>query len=209
MTVTIKPRVIDISHYNIIKESLKPAAEFGIWGVIHKATEGTHNQDQKMMARKFLTEQAGLLWGTYHFIRPGNIEAQVHNYLETINLGKADLMVLDWEDNRVSPKAAREWLESVYDKTKKKPVIYSGNTAKELIHGVDTFFGGHKLWLAQYGSNPSIQKSWDKFWLWQFTGDGKGPEPHTVPGIYIQGNPGIDINHYEGTKEQLIKEWTS
>lgn len=206
--ITIKPRVIDVSHYNIIR-TMQGAVDLGIWGVIHKATEGSSIVDSKLHARKFLTDEAGLLWGTYHFIRPGNIERQVIHYLNTIALNKSDLMVLDWEDNNVSASAARQWLESVYDKTKKKPAIYSGNTAKELIHGKDTFFGSHKLWLAQYGTNPTIQKSWDKFWLWQFTGDGVGPEPHNISGMSIPGNKGMDINHYEGTRAQLTNEWSA
>lgn len=205
---TIKPiaRVVDISHYNVV-EDLEQAAKFGIWGVIHKATEGVSVVDKKLEARRFLTQRAGLLWGTYHFIRAGNIASQVTNYLRVAKVGPSDLMALDWEDNKVSAAAAKDWLTRVADKIGRKPVVYSGNTAKELLRGVDPFFGSHRLWLAQYSASPSIQKSWKEFWLWQFTGDGNGPQPHHVPGIAIPGNPGMDINHYGGTKAQFTKEW--
>lgn len=206
---TIKPipRVLDVSHYNVI-EGLQEAVKFGIWGIIHKATENTNNVDKKLEARRFLTQQAGLLWGTYHFIRPGNIKKQVDWYLKNAHPKDTDLMVLDWEDNKVSAAATAEWLANIFNITGRKAAIYSGNTAKELIKGKNEFFGSHKLWLAQYGNVPSVQKSWDNPWLWQYTGDGKGQMPHSVPGIAIPGNPGIDINHYAGTKQQLIKEWS-
>lgn len=207
---TIKPipRVIDISHYNVV-EDFEQALKFGIWGVIHKATEGQSVVDKKLEARRFLTNKAGLLWGTYHFIRPGNIAGQVAHYLKNAKIGPNDLMALDWEDNKVSVAAAKDWAMRVADKIGRKPIIYSGNTAKELIKGNDEFLGSHKLWLAQYGSSYTIQKSWKDIWIWQFTGDGKGPLPHMVPGIAIPGNNGIDINHYAGTRAQLTKEWNS
>lgn len=207
---TIKPipRFVDLSHYNVV-EDLEQVAKFGIWGVIHKASEGKSILDKKLEARRFLTQRAGLLWGTYHFIRPGNIVAQVDWYLKNAKVGPNDLMALDWEDNNVSAVAAKQWLELIQNKIGRKAIVYSGNTAKELIKGKDTFFGSHRLWLAQFGSSPTVQKSWDSFWGWQFTGDGNGPQPHMVPGIAIPGNKGIDINHYGGTKAQFTKEWAS
>lgn len=206
-TIKPVPRVLDLSHYNVV-EGFKEAITFGIWGVIHKATEATTNADKKLEARRFLTQEAGLLWGTYHFIRPGNIKAQVEWYLKNAHPRDTDLMALDWEDNKVNVPMVAEWLTTIFDKTGRKAIVYSGNTAKELIKNKDEFLGKHRLWLAQYGNVPSVQKSWDNFWLWQYTGDGTGQMPHSVPGIAIPGNPGIDINHYSGTKAQLTKEWS-
>ena len=47
---------------------------------------------------------------------------------------------------------------------------------------------------------------WAKPDLWQFTGDGIGPQPHALPGIATRG---IDINSYTGTREQLALDWAS
>lgn len=206
---TIKPipRVLDLSHYNVV-EGFKEAIDFGIWGIIHKATESNGNVDKKLEARRFLVGQTDLLWGTYHFIRPGNIKQQIEWYLKNAHPKDTDLMALDWEDNKVTVDMAKEWLTRIEEKVGRKPIVYSGNTAKELIKGKDSFFGAHKLWLAQYGPSPMVQKSWDNPWLWQFSGDDKGPMPHSVPGIAIPNKKGIDINHYSGTKQQLIKEWS-
>jgi HPt (histidine-containing phosphotransfer) domain-containing protein len=45
-------------------------------------------------------------------------------------------------------------------------------------------------------------------WLWQFTGDGQGHEPHKIAGA--AGAAGfVDLNRYEGTIEQLTADWVS
>ena len=41
----------------------------------------------------------------------------------------------------------------------------------------------------------------------QYTGDGVGPLPHYIDGITCSGNSGIDLNVYNGTFDQLKKEW--
>lgn len=83
-------------------------------------------------------------------------------------------------------------------------MLYSGNLIKETLdRTVDTFFAEHRLWLCQYGSVAKLPASWKKYWLWQYTGDGIGPEPHTIPGI--EGH--VDLNVYNGTFENLVTEW--
>ena len=49
-----------------------------------------------------------------------------------------------------------------------------------------------------------LPAAWSHYWLWQFTGDGIGPQPHTIPGITTQG---IDINQYNGDPDNLAEEW--
>src|SRR5262245_33416689 len=84
-------------------------------------------------------------------------------------------------------------------------VLYSGNTAKEALgDSVDTFMGDRRLWLRQYGSTPSWQKSWDEPWLWQFTDGVYGPSPHSIDGV----GP-CDINSYKGSSNQLMTEWAT
>jgi hypothetical protein len=163
-----------------------------------------------MAERRGQVLAAGLLWGTYHFIRQGGIAQQVEWYLAYAQPKSGDLMALDWEDNRVSVDAAEEWLVGVAKAVGRRPIIYSGNTAKELLGSrADSFFGGHRLWLAQYSSRPVVQRSWQEPWLWQYSGDGLGPAPHAVDGISIPGHPGIDMNHYPGDRVALQKEWVA
>src|SRR5262245_54459817 len=44
---------------------------------------------------------AGLLWGAYHFLRPGSIPAQVDFFLKIAAPDNATLLALDHEDGRV------------------------------------------------------------------------------------------------------------
>jgi lysozyme len=204
----LNPVVVDLSHYNVIERDLEDARAFGILGVIHKATEGVVYADPKYKARRFLAGQSGMHWGAYHFLRPGDIAGQVAHFVRRAEPDKNTLMALDHEDGRCTVNDARTFLELLGEKLGRKGVIYSGHLLKEQLGlRVDAFFGSHRLWLAQYGSRATPQATWARPWLWQFTGDGLGPQPHNVPGITIPGNDGIDINHFNGTADELAASW--
>ena len=86
--------------------------------------------------------------------------------------------------------------------------IYSGNRVKETIGQLNdsdlAYLSHHRLWLCQYGPKTVMPHGWIKWWLWQYTGDGVGPQPHTVPGI--PGNK-LDINTFAGTQAELTASW--
>lgn len=214
------PRVIDISHYNRIEPNgFVKAAKFGIWGVINKCTESTAYIDPTYAQRRQAVKDAGLLWGGYHFVRPSSIATQVDFFLRAAKPDDKTLLALDWEVNAVNANMAREFLERIEVKLGRKAVVYSGNTAKELLGSrVNPYFASHRLWLAQYGTRPVCQRSWRTAWIWQYSGDGRGPAPHNVPGILIPGNAGIDMNDYvlddaisdeAVARENLTREWSS
>jgi GH25 family lysozyme M1 (1,4-beta-N-acetylmuramidase) len=60
------PRVVDISHHNTVTD-LRATAAAGIWGVIHKSSQGRGYRDPDYAARRPRRKAAGLLWGAYHF----------------------------------------------------------------------------------------------------------------------------------------------
>jgi lysozyme len=207
--INLNPLVIDLSHYNVIEKDLEDARAWGVQGVIHKATEGATYRDRKYKARRWLSQQSGLLFGAYHFLRPGDIAGQVEHFVRSAEPDKDTLMALDHEDERVPVTEVKLFLELLAQKLGRKPVLYSGHVLKgQLGLTLDAFLGSHRLWHAQYGPRPIVQRSWSRPWLWQFTGDGIGPPPHNVPGISIPGNKGIDINHFDGTPEQLGASWS-
>ena len=76
---------------------------------------------------------------------------------------------------------------------------------EQLGNRIDSYLAAHRLWLAQYGPRPVTPRNWPTAWLWQFTGDGVGPKPHSIPGII---DSGIDINHFDGDAVKLAAEWT-
>lgn len=194
------PIVIDLSHHNTIPSSLKPAKDAGIIGVIHKATEGQTIKDSKVDSRQALARDAGLLFGLYHFIRPGNITGQVNNFLAVYTRydPKSLLVALDYEDMGVSLSDCENWLRQVEAATGKKPVMYSGHVLKEKLGDVaHPVINGsmYPLWLAQYGSKAELPPGWKNYWLWQYTDKG------TVAGV----NPPTDLN--AGEVDRVREFW--
>lgn len=206
--MTINPKVIDISHYDrIVGRGFVDVRASGIVSVIHKASEGTGVIDSPYAARRADAVAAGLLWGAYHFMRPGHVQQQVDLFLRVAQPDDDTLLALDYEIGAVTLSDARIFVEQVEAKTSRSVVVYSGNTIKEALGSrVDPFWGARRLWLAQYASAPQVQRSWQKPWLWQFTGDGSGPKPHQVPGIEIEG--GLDISSWDGTDDELRAQWS-
>lgn len=199
----INPLVVDLSHHDDVT-SFEEAYKFGIRGVIHKATEGTTFVDEKYAQRRKDATKANLIWGAYHFFRPGKIGEQVEFFLEHAAPLPGTLLALDHEDPACSVADVEQFIRLLEQSTSQKIVLYSGHLIKEQLgNQVHPYLKGTRLWLAQYGSTAVIQATWDDYWLWQFTGDGVGPGPHDVPGL----GQNIDINSFAGTTEDLYDQW--
>jgi lysozyme len=199
------PVVVDLSHHNVIPESLQPAADAGIVGIIHKVTEGISVIDDKLKARRALAADAGMRFGVYHFVRPGSIVEQAAFFVDTalnaqISAQDADdwLWALDYEDAGVSLDdvlAFLEHLENFCD----APVLYSGHVLKDKLAGKPDYrLVDYRLWLAQYGPKTELPVGWDRYYLWQYTDQG------SVPGI----QPPTDLNAYSGSIPDLIASWS-
>jgi len=194
------PNVIDIYHGNVIHDfaAIKAA---GILGVIHKATQGAGYADPLYASRRKLATDAGLLWGAYSFNTGEDVKAQVGQFISHADPEDQTLICLDFEDNphsQMSLSQARQWLELMDEELGRKAVIYSGNRIKDLLgNTVDSFFGSHRLWLAQYGPVARVQPSWNKQWLWQYSENGR------LPGT----DGALDFNIYAGS--DLPTEWAS
>lgn len=216
------PRVCDIYHGDKVGGSgpalagFKLAANAGLWGVIHKASQGSAFNDSSYAYRRGAALDAGLLWGAYHFNDGSSVKTQIDNFFTAAQPDDTTLMCLDFEDNPHSPMSGGmmvEFLHQAEAKLGRKLVIYSGNRMKETIGHLPPsdrdYVTSHKLWLCQYGPKAVLPSGWSHYFLWQYTGDGIGPEPHYVPGITVPGGKGIDLNVYGGTREQLAEEWAA
>ena len=211
----VNPLVVDISHHNTVK-SFAQAKAFGIRGVIHKASEGASVPDKEYAPRREAALKEGLLWGAYHFNTGAPVADQVHNFLTQAKPDATTLMVLDYEDNptgNMNLKQARDFMERLDQAIGRPCAIYSGNRLKEaIVHADDdtlAFFAKHRLWLCQYGPKAVLPRGFEKYWLWQYTGDGVGAfEPKNIPGI-VAGIKGLDVNHWPGTPEQLAAQWAA
>jgi lysozyme len=203
-------RVVDLSHHNSVRDFGMVAAA-DVWAIIHKATQGRAYADPDYAGRRVLAEKAGLLWGAYHFGTGDNVKSQVDWFMAKAQPDDKTLMVLDYETNRLSQmriEQAVDWLRQIEALTGRKAAIYSGPNLKEDIGDLSqedqAYVCSHRLWQAQYGPVAHIPHGFSKWWLWQFTGDGVGPSPHSIPGI---AGSGIDINTFTGTRDELAASW--
>jgi len=197
--------VVDLSHHNGSNYDFDAARRSGIWGVIYKASEDTNYVDETYDGARKQAKAAGVLWGAYHFFRPGNVEAQAEHFVRTAEPDQDTLLVLDHEDEGCSLDDVKQWLRSVEQKTGQRPCLYSGHVLKEQIGDRhDEYLASCRLWMAQYGNDPEWPENWEYLWLWQYTDGVEGPTPHNVPGI---GN--CDCNSWAGSNAELEASWST
>lgn len=208
----IQPKVIDIYHGDTVT-SFAQAYAFGIRGVIHKATEGGAIVDPAYAARRKLAAAAGMLWGAYHFMRPGDMKHQAARFLDEAAPDAKTLMAADHEDEGVALGSLITFMQAVESEIGRKVVIYCGSLIKEQIVGATAnqiaYLKTRLLWGPEYGPawrNVDVdghQLPWAAPWLWQYTDGNVGPPPHGVPGI----QPHMDVNSYAGNDADLAAEW--
>jgi len=191
---------LDISHWNDDPADWQELKRNGVKGIIFKVTESTGYKDPTYASRRQAARKAGLLTGGYHFLRPGNMATQATFFLETGEFEDDELVAIDHEDDEVKLDAMKQFASEIRKQWKGQIVLYSGHLIKEQIGmGPDEELAQLDLWLAQYGNTPEWpQHIWPDLWGWQFTGDGLGPEPHSVPGAPMTSEGTVDINELYG-----------
>lgn len=198
------PKVLDLSHHNQVN-SFEMLVDYGVRGVILKATQGVSYVDPTYAQRKAAAAKAGLLVGAYHFATADDTAKQLDHFLSVAELGARDCGALDYEPNLVngapagdmSLADARDWLENYEVVMGRKAKFYSGSLIKQTLTGPDAFLNSHDLWLAQYGPTPHLPVGWSRYWLWQYS------EKLPVPGV--TGN--VDANSFDGTDQELAASW--
>jgi lysozyme len=198
------PICIDLSHHNR-PESFREAYDHGIRLVIHKATQGRGFIDPDFRAvRDRLAEHLpDMKFGAYHFADARPVQAQVRHFLQVARGVK--LLALDWEDNHggggtMSLAQAEAFVQMVFDKTGRWPLLYSGSTLKANPPKKGSPLLNCELWLAQYADEPTLPAGWKSkgFRLWQYTDGQAGPDPTFTPGI---GH--VDRSIFNGTPEDM------
>jgi lysozyme len=108
----------------------------------------------------------------------------------------------------MSLSEAGSFVEHIHLKTKQYPILYSGQSFLNETLGetkaTETVLSQCPLWIARYSSQqPQLPPAFSDYVLWQYTGDGVGPLPHSVKGI---SSP-VDRDQFNGTIEQLHEFW--
>ena len=205
---SITNAVVDLSHHNGHPDFAR-AAQNGLIGVIHKATQGTTGVDATYAPRRPLAEAAGLLWGAYHFGTGSDGTRQAQAFLTKVGNPEGVLLVLDLEDNPTGPsmslEEARAFVTHVKDATGRWPGLYSGHYIKQLLGtGSDPVLANCWFWLAQYGPTPVVPPNWATWTLWQYTDGSIGPTPHDTPGIGL-----CDHDKFNGDAAALRAFWAA
>jgi GH25 family lysozyme M1 (1,4-beta-N-acetylmuramidase) len=167
----MQPLVVDLYHGNIVYDFAQVKAA-GIVGVIHKASQGSSMVDGAYAARRSAILNAGLKFGAYHFMDMSDPIVQAQHFLSVADSDDTTLVALDWELTQPSETIAKSFLAEIQNALNRSAVLYSGATAKEQVQGNDSFFGAHRLWLAEYGPVAEVQESWKAPWLWQYSESG-------------------------------------
>lgn len=177
---------VDVSHHQLNKFDLAAAAKGGVRFVIHKATEALDFVDQMYTVRRDQVENAELIWGAYHFARPGRSSgtAQARKFLGIARLVPGDLLpVLDLEDTGgLSRRQLTRWVGEFVAVCKDAhggAIIYTSDRFP-----LDDDFDC-PLWVPRYNDAmepPRVPAPWREWAMWQFT-NGQDGKPDVTPGL--------------------------
>lgn len=197
------PKVLDLSHFDP-KPDWESLIHAGIVGVIQKATDGASFVDPTYASRRAEVLPTRLLFGAYHFWRPGDAVTQARHFLSVLaSSAPAPLLAVDYEVPGGTIGDLISFIQQVEIRAGKKMVVYGNKPylGEQLAAATEdqfAFFAARRLWWAEYEiAEPVCPKCWAAPWLWQYSEDGK------VPGV----NAKVDLNHFNETDAELIAQW--
>lgn len=155
-TPSVGIKGLDVSSYQPEDYSLS-VADF----VVVKATEGTSYTNPKHAAQVARARGAKLVVGHYHFLRPGNLNAQMDRFLSVAAPRAGEFLALDWEDRGVSCADKDSTLRYLKSKAGAAKVLLYCN--RDFWLNVDTTsFAADGLWIADYvaSGQPRIKADW-------------------------------------------------
>lgn len=151
---------IDVSDYQGADFATK-----GLSFVIVKATEGRSYINPKQAAQAKRARDAGCVVGWYHFLWPGNIQAQAEYFVEKCASQDGDLLAVDWENTSSGTRASGAEKDAFIRAVKKlRPqhrVLLYCNREFWLNHDTSSY-AGDGLWIADYvaAGKPAIKANW-------------------------------------------------
>lgn len=188
---------IDVSYYQgkIDWPKVRAMKEDGVQVsfAIIKATEGLASVDPYFQRNWREAAKVGIVCGAYHFFRPSKSgKQQARLFLQTVHFEQGDLPpVVDIEHlNGATPAEMRvelqAFLDHVEQKTKVKPIIYSGLTYyNDYLKG---YFDAYPLWIAHYYKSELKIDSGANWFFWQHSDKAR------ITGI----NHVVDFNAFRG-----------
>jgi lysozyme len=202
-----KPCCIDLYHEDNVSDTPTALAGFnlvkrdGIFALIHKASEGTDDPDNRYDARRAkwmsgsiipVTDVDGTklelspLFGAYHFFHGVNAAAEAKYFLMMTRLASGDLPFIDWEEvgasgYQPSLELADAFCCAVEDALGRVCGVYGGNVPRERFAAekpsstVLDRFQARPLWFCGYGGVQDLNEL---------------PEPWTDVGAFLWQDDG-------------------
>lgn len=210
-----KPLMADFSHHNDLpKDWPSILLKHGVVAVMLKATEGTGFVDKTYKTRVEAAKAAGLCVGAYHYLRANAGVKQADHFLRTTGAASdPDLAVCcDWEVNDQTQEEATLETCEAFVRTlmaacpDRRPMLYFNNlrlTSKKVSK--TSLIAKCVAWPSRYGPKlGKVAPPFSGYGFWQYTGDGLGDEPHTLPGL-----KGVcDLNvFYSGDADEVRRRW--
>jgi lysozyme len=192
------PKIVDLSRYQA-GFAFVSFQQGGGLAVICKASEGT-TADSSYKTFRSQAQSAGLAFASYHFLRPGDMQAQARFFLQTANPQNGERVVADYEDDNVSLADLVAFLQEVRAlQPSLQLTVYGSNVLEEAIGSAtnDWLAQNTSLWTAAYSSSPGSYPTqvWPVWSLWQFT------DAAAVPGF----DGPVDGDNFNGSDELCLK----
>jgi len=200
-----KVRGIDVSYWQATIDWDKLVAETDISFGIARVSDGMQKIDPKFEEYWSEMERVGLIRGAYQFFRPNqDAKEQAALFITLLEqaggLNETDMPpTLDIEVTGGMTKeqiliSIYDWTEYVIAHTNRVPIIYTGPSFWDSAQ-LGGAYSNYPLWIAHYtgATCPWAPDGWDKWSIWQYTGEGK------LPGIYRS----VDINVFNGDLTDL------
>lgn len=190
----------------------------GCVGLIHRATRSNELTDSRYHPRRDAWRSVGGKWGGYAFNTGEEVKVQTDRFLDFAKIEADESAWLDLERNpggtgQMTLGKTIEFLDRIDQAIGRRCGLYSGDVIKTLIaHATDDqrdFLALHPLWGCEYGPRwKNIDCNghplpWALPFLWQYTGDGIGPEPQTLDGL----EDGADLSVFAGAPDELRAAW--
>lgn len=192
---------IDVSHHNGDIDYAK-VRKVGNEFVFIKATQDDEFLDPMFLTNLARAREAGLVAGGYHFFDYTlDGTAQADHFVDRLELagGIDDALppVVDVECwapigasiHALSAARLRDFVERVYERTARLPIIYTSVFMWKEVVGNAEGFEDHPLWAACWGCDapPSIAPGWEDWAFWQ-TGINRIPGVGRLDGNYFSGS---------------------
>ena len=222
--------ILSLSHYDERTSEFSGMQRGGLEAIIHEATYPAFEYDAKYAYRQAEAMRAGLLWGAYHFGNGTDGRKQADHFVNFVGSQWASghnsaqpagvLLVLDAEQNTHYPggnmnvEQAVRFIERVHERTGIYPGLYSNENWLKKVFGDPSVSASSRetlrkcwLWIANYHKQPASLAVWDRWMLWQYTGDGVcGLPRHAYPTNFL-GMRKVERTIFSGDSGSLRHFW--